>query len=465
MRSYVDYFITEVSPVKIVIAGGGKVGSTLVDKLSGENHDIIVIDNHQAAMNVSTDKYDVTGVLGNGASYAVQKQAGVEKCDLLIATTNSDEVNILSCMVANQLGAKHTIARVRNPEYASHMKYLKDNLKLSMYINPEQEAAEEISRILRFPSATKVSPFMFNRVEMIEISLKAGGPLNGMNLIKLRKVYDEDILICTVLRDGEAIIPNGEFVLNEGDRVTIIGAPRALNSFIRKLYPNTKRIKNVMIIGGSHIAYYLTSTLIESGMKVKIIDNDFAKCRQLSDLLPGATIIHGNARDRELLQEEGVEKMDAFVTLTGVDEENIIASMFGMKNNIPKIVTKINDTFMTDMMDRLGLEIAITPKDITADSIVRYVRAMANSGESSMKTLYTISNSKVEVMEFYVDGDLPFLGKPLHKLQIRPQTLIGCIVRDGHPIIAKGSTVIERGDSVIVVAGKGRISNLTDIIV
>jgi len=449
--------------VKIVIAGNGKVGSTLVEKLSGENHDIIVIEKSKSSLSVSTDKYDVTGITGNGASYAIQKQAGVDKCDLLIATTNSDEVNILSCMVANQLGAKHTIARVRNPDYAFHMKYLKENLKLSMYINPEQEAADEISRILRFPTATKVSPFMFNRVEMVEISLKSGGPLNGLSLIKLRKVYDEDILICTVVRDGEAIIPNGEFVLQEGDRVSIIGAPRTLNAFVRKLYPNKQKIKNVMIIGGSHIAYYLTNTLIDSGMKVKIIDNDFDRCRHLSDILPKATIIHGNARDRELLQEEGVEKMDAFVTLTGVDEENIIASMFGVKNNIPKIVTKINDTFMTDMMDRLGLEIAITPKEITADSIVRYVRAMANSGESSMKTLYTISNGQAEVMEFHVDGDLPFLGVPLHKLKTKEQTLIGCVVRDGHPIIAKGSTTIEKKDSVIVVAEKGKISNLTDI--
>jgi trk system potassium uptake protein TrkA len=450
--------------VRIVIVGDGKVGNTLVEQLSQENHDILVIDNDQHALNLSTDKYDVAGLCGNGAAYTVQKQAGVDKSDLLIATTSSDERNILCCLVANQLGAKHTIARVRNPDYASQMKYLQDNLKLSMYINPEFEAAQEISRILRFPTATKVSPFMFNRVEMIEVSLRAGSPLVGMSLIKLRRTYNEDILICTVLRNNEAIIPNGDFILAEGDRITIIGAPRSLNSFAKKLYIFNHKIKNVMIIGGSHIAYYLSRQLTDIGMHVKIIDNDVDRCRHLSELLPGVQIINGNARDRELLAEEGLDKMDAFITLTGMDEENIIASMLGLESNIPKVITKINDTDMASMMYKLGLEIAISPKDITADSIVRYVRAMANTGESSMKTLYTICNAKVEVMEFHVDGNLEFLGKPLAEVPIKDQTLIGCIVRDGQPVIAKGSSTIEKDDNVIVVAAKGKIKDLVDII-
>ena len=450
--------------MRIVIVGDGKVGSTLVEHLSQEDHDIIVIDNDPHALASSTDKYDVAGICGNGAAYAVQKQAGVDKCDLLIATTSSDERNILCCMVANQLGAGNTIARVRNPDYASHMKYLKDNLKLSMYINPELEAAEEISRILRFPTATKVSPFMFDRVEMIEIRLKDGSPLIGMSLIKMKRHYNEDILICTVLRDGKAIIPKGDFVLEEGDRVTIIATPKVLNSFVKKIFPNSHKVKNVMIIGGSRIAYYLSGQLADAGMKVKIIDNDLKRCKELSELLPDAQIIFGNARDRELLLEEGLEKMDAFVTLTSVDEENIIASMLGVSYNIQKVITKINDTDMAAMMYKLGLDIAISPKDITADTIIRYVRAMANSGESAMTTLHTISNAQVEVMEFHVDGDMQFLGKPLMDLPIKAQTLIGCIVRKGQAIIANGSTTIEKNDNVIVVAARGKIKKLGDIL-
>ncbi|MBQ6540046.1 MAG: Trk system potassium transporter TrkA, partial [Oscillospiraceae bacterium] len=416
------------------------------------------------ALNVTTDKYDVTGLCGNGAAYAVQKQAGVDKCDLLIATTSSDERNILCCMVANQLGAKHTIARVRNPEYASYMMYLKDSLKLSMYINPELEAAEEIFRILRFPSATKVSPFMFDRVEMIEIMLRSGSPLVGMSLIKMKRQYNEDILVCSVQRNNEAIIPNGDFILNEGDRISIIGAPASLNSLAKKLYIFNHKIKNVMIIGGSRIAYYLSRQLTDLGMRVKIIDNDIDRCKELSELLTGVQIIHGDARDRELLAEEGLSKMDAFITLTSVDEENIIASMLGLENKVPKVITKISDTDMASMTYLLGLESSISPKDITADSIIRYVRAMANTGESSMKTLYTICGSQVEVMEFHVDGNLDFLGKPLAELPIREQTLIGCIVRDGQPMIAKGSSTIEVNDNVIVVAGKGRIKDLVNIL-
>jgi len=450
--------------VRIVIVGDGKVGSTLVANLAGENHDIIVIDTDPHALTSTTDRYDVVGICGNGAAYAVQKQAGVDKCDLLIATTSSDERNILCCMVANQLGAGNTIARVRNPEYASHMKYLKDNLKLSMYINPELEAAEEISRILRFPTAIKVSPFMFDRVEMIEIRLKEGSPLVGMSLVKMKRYYNEDILICTVLRNDKAIIPNGEFVLEAGDRVSIIATPEVLNSFARKIFPNSHKVRNVMIIGGSRIAHYLSKQLVDVGVKVKIIDNDLNRCKELSAELPEAQIIFGNARDRELLLEEGLEKMDAFVTLTSVDEENIIASMLGVTYNIQKVVTKINDTDMAAMMYKLGLDVAVSPKDITADTIIRYVRAMANSGESSMTTLHTICNAQVEVMEFRVEGDMPFLGKHLMDLHIKAQTLIGCVVRNGQAIIANGSTTIEKNDNVIVVAAKGKIKELGDIL-
>ena len=450
--------------MNIVVVGGGKVGATLIEQLSNEEHDITVVDVNQKVLTNISNRYDIVTVCGNGAAYPIQIQAGVEKADLIIATTSMDERNILCCMVAGQVGAKYTIARVRNPEYASHMQYLQDNLKLSMSINPEQEAAREIMRILHFPAAIRVNQFMHDRVEMIEIRRAEGNPLIGLSLSEMKNRYDQNILICAVSRENKSYIPNGNFVLHQDDHITLLGSPADLNSLTKKLNPSIRKVKNVMIVGGSRIAHYLCEMLTSRGVKTKIIDCDENRCRELCEQLPDTRIIHGDARDRELLQEEGIERMDAFISLTGLDEENIIASMFASSCGVPKIISKISDRDMARMVDKLGLDIVISPKTLTADLILRFVRSIAYAGGSSVKTLYTISNGNIEVMEYLVDGALPFLGKPLADLPIRSGILIACVIRDGQPLIAGGSTTICLGDSVIIVAPKGRLKNLADIV-
>ena len=450
--------------MNIVVVGGGKVGSTLVEQLSNEEHDITVVDVNQKVLTNISNRYDIVTLCGNGAAYPVQIQAGVEKADLIIATTSMDERNILCCMVAGQVGAKYTIARVRNPEYASHMQYLQDNLKLSMSINPEQEAAKEIMRILHFPAAIRVNQFMHDRVEMIEIRLSEGNPLVGLSLGEMKNRYSQNVLVCAVSRDGKSYIPGGNFILHQDDHITLLGSPADLNSFTKELIPSIRKVKNVMIVGGSRIAHYLCDMLAEHGVKTKIIDCDENRCRELSEQLPDTRIIHGDARDRELLQEEGIERMDAFISLTGLDEENIIASMYASSCGVPKVISKISDRDMARMVDRLGLDIVISPKILTADLIVRFVRSIAYAGKNTVRTLYTISDGSIEVMEYFVDGDLPFIGKPLSDLPIRSNILIACIIRDGVPLIAGGSTSICQGDSVIVVARKGRLKSLADIV-
>ncbi len=449
--------------MNIVIIGGGKVGTTLIEQLSNESHDITVVDINSKVVGNLCNRYDIAGVCGNGAGYTAQKQAGVDKADLVIATAASDELNILCCMVANQLGARHTIARIRNPEYSDQMEKMQGHLGLSMYINPELEAANEIVRILRFPSAIKVNAFMRDRAEMIEIKLEAGHPMIGLSLKNFRSYYDGDILICAVYRGEKEYIPGGDFTLRENDHIIALGSPLDLTELSKKVNPSVRKVKNVMIVGGSRIAHYLTNRLLDQGAHVKIIDRSEKRCQELSDLVPGAQIICGDARDRELLQEEGIEKMDAFISLTGLDEENIIASIYADSCQVPKVISKISDRDMAGMVDRLGLDIVVSPKTLTADIIVRYARSIERTGESSMKTLYTICNGKIEVMEYHVDHYVPFLGRPLANLKIKPGILVACIVRNGHTIIANGSTSIAPGDNVIIVARKGKVKSLMDI--
>ena len=449
--------------MNIVVIGGGKVGATLIEQLTDEDHDITVIDANSKVLTDLTNRYDIAGVCGNGAAYPSQKQASVEKADLVIATTPTDELNILCCMVANQLGAKHTIARIRNPEYAPQMEYLQERMGLSMYINPELETANEITRILHFPSAIKVNAFMRDRAEMIEMKLESGNPLIGLALKDLRGYYKGDILICAVYRGDKEFIPGGNFVLEEHDHIILLGSPNDLNELSKKVNPSFRKVKNVMIVGGSRIAHYLSDILLEQGVRVKIVDLSEKRCLELSEQITGARIICGDARDRELLQEEGIEKMDAFIALTGLDEENIIASIYADSCGVPKVISKIGDRDMAGMVDRLGLDIVVSPKTLTADIIIRYARSLEYAGDDSMKTLYTICNGKIEVMEYHVDGDLPFLGQPLANLKIKPGILIACIVRDGRTIIANGASTIAHGDNVIVVSRKGKVKSLLDI--
>ncbi len=452
--------------MKIVIVGDGKVGQALTGRLAEEGHDVVVIDSSPKALRTSVEVHDVMGVSGNGASYAVQKEAGVEEADLLIAATSGDELNLLCCMVAKKLGARHTIARVRNPDYADQLVLMKEELGLSMTINPELAAAREIARMLRFPSALKLDSFARGQVELVEIKVKADSPLLGQALYSLSSRLGIRILICAVRRGEDVYIPTGDFVLREGDKISITASPDQLDSLFRKLGIYRHKIHRVMVVGGGRIAYYLAKQLLKLGMFVKIIEQDAARCEQLSETLPKAHIILGDGTERELLEEEGIADMDALVAVTGMDEENIIISMYAGTLGLAKVVTKINRMSFQEILDGAGIESVITPKGITVNQIVRYVRAMENSQGSNVETLHRIVGGRVEALEFNVAGNCQgeLTGIPLKDLRTRKNLLIACIIRGRQIIYPGGNDTIEEGDNVIVVTTEHQLQDLSDIL-
>ena len=434
--------------MKIVIVGDGKVGQALTGQLAEEGHDVVVIDSSPKALRTSVEIHDVMGVNGNGASYAVQKEAGVGEADLLIAATSGDELNLLCCMLAKKLVL------------------MKEELGLSMTVNPELAAAREIARMLRFPSALKLDSFARGQVELVEIKVKADSPLLGQALYALSSRLGIRILICAVRRGEEVYIPTGDFVLQEGDKITITASPSELDSLFRKLGIYRHKIHRVMVVGGGRIAYYLAKQLLRLGMSVKIIEQDAARCEQLSEALPKAHIILGDGTERELLEEEGIADMDALVAVTGMDEENIIISMYAGTLGLAKVVTKINRMSFQEILDGAGIESVITPKGITVNQIIRYVRAMDNSKGSNVETLHRIVGGRVEALEFNVakncQGELT--GIPLKDLRTRKDLLIACIIRGQQIIYPGGNDTIEERDNVIVVTTGHQLQDLSDIL-
>lgn len=450
--------------MKIIIVGDGKVGITLTEFLSQEGHDIMVIDRSRKVIDNVVNNFDIMGISGNGANYDVLMEAGAEKADLLIAATSSDELNILSCLMAKKIGTKNTIARVRNPEYAQQLRFIREELGLSMVVNPEFEAARDISRILRFPSAIALECFSKGRVELAEIKLPENGYLAGRRLSELYKICKEKVLICAVQRGEEVFIPDGNFVLLAGDKIHVTGSHGALAAFFKSIDMFKEKSKNVLIIGGGKIAYYLAHHLAESHVDVKIIEQDEERCMHLSEVLPKATIICGDGTDQATLQEEGLVDCDACVALTGIDEENIIVSLYAQSLGVDKIVAKIDRLSFVDMMEGFGLDSFISPKTITANRIVRYVRAMQDSGDSDMKTLYKIVNNQVEALEFGVLEETFYTDVPFKNLQIKSGMLFAAIIRHGHVIIPGGNDHLEVGDSVIIVTNAiGYVKNLEDV--
>ncbi|MBR7164285.1 MAG: Trk system potassium transporter TrkA [Clostridia bacterium] len=450
--------------MKIIIVGDGKVGITLTEFLSQEGHDIMVIDRSRKVIDNVVNNFDIMGISGNGANYDVLMEAGAEKADLLIAATSSDELNILSCLMAKKIGTKNTIARVRNPEYAQQLRFIREELGLSMVVNPEFEAARDISRILRFPSAIALECFSKGRVELAEIKLPENGYLAGRRLSELYKICKEKVLICAVQRGEEVFIPDGNFVLLAGDKIHVTGSHGALAAFFKSIDMFKEKSKNVLIIGGGKIAYYLAHHLAESHVDVKIIEQDEERCMHLSEVLPKATIICGDGTDQATLQEEGLVDCDACVALTGIDEENIIVSLYAQSLGVDKIVAKIDRLSFVDMMEGFGLDSFISPKTITANRIVRYVRAMQDSGDSDMKTLYKVVNNQVEALEFGVLEETFYTDVPFKNLQIKSGMLFAAIIRHGHVIIPGGNDHLEVGDSVIIVTNAiGYVKNLEDV--
>ena len=450
--------------MKIVIVGDGKVGFALTQQLAREDHDIVVIDSNKMVLKESQQMVDIQVVHGNGASPVVQSAASVGESDLMIAATSADEINLLCCIVAKKLGCSHTIARVRNPEYYGQFFLLKDELGLNLMINPERATASEIFRLLQFPSFLKRDAFAKGRVEIVEVVLRPESHIVGKLLSELYHTVKVKVLVCAVERGNDVVIPDGSFRLQAGDKLYVTASSGDLARLIRSLHLNQKKIKNVMIIGGSRLAYYLAKELISIKVRVKIIERDKARCEYLCEMLPEAVIIHADGTDKEVLQEEGLEKTDALVTLTGMDEENIIVGLYAKAMKVAKVIVKINKLSFTEILDKMDIDSFISPKAIAANNIVRYVRAMQNSvGSSNVETLHHLINEQVEAVEFKVREKSGVVGVPLKNLKTKENILVATIIRDGKIIIPGGNDTIEIGDNVIIVTAGRHLNDLREI--
>ena len=450
--------------MKIIVVGCGKVGAALTAQLSREGHDIAVIDVNSTVLTDITNNYDVMGLIGNGASHAVQLEAGIEKADLLVAVTDSDELNLLCCLIAKKAGGCNTIARVRNPVYTGEIDFIKEELGLSLTVNPEYAAATEAARVLRFPSAVQIETFARGKVEIVKVKIPENSVLDGCPLAQIHKRTGTDVLICTVERGEHVEIPNGSFVLKAGDTISIVASKENPRDFVSRIGLKSRRVRDCMIIGGGKIAFYLAQQLLDSGIRVKIIEKSRERCEELSDLLPKAVIINADGSNQSILMEEGIKDYEAFVTLTGMDEENLFLSLFAQNASKAKVITKVDRLAFDEIIKRLDLGTLLHPKNITADNIVRYVRALQNSIGSNMESLYKIIEDKVEAMEFVIGSDSPVVGIPLSELKVKPNVLIACISRGGRIIIPNGNTSIHVGDSVVVVSGHLGFGDIGDIL-
>lgn len=450
--------------MRVVVIGGGKVGNKIIEQLSKESHDVTVIEKNPEVIQKINNYLDIACINGNAINYDIQKEAGVDAADIVIGCTSSDEINMFSCLLAKKLGAKHTIARVRNPEYYNQLNYIKDDLGLSMVINPEYVAANEISRILRFPSALKVETFAKGKVELLEFKVGVDSVLVGMKMKEISHKFNLKVLICAVQRANDVIIPNGDLVLEAGDKLSIAASHLELENFLGRIGGLKRNVKTVMLIGGGKIAYYLCESLKKLNIKIKIIERDIKACNNIADLLPYVDVIHGDGTDQQLLEEEGIDDVDAFVCLTGIDEENIILSMYANSKNIRKVITKVGHSTFLNMTETLNLDTVISPKDITGSIILRYVKAMEASYGSKLNSFYRMVDGKVDVLEFSVGETSKIVGERLADLKLRKHLLLACIVREGSIIIPSGNDIVNAKDNIIIVTKHQDISDVDDIV-
>ena len=451
--------------MKIIIVGCGKVGTTLAEQLNRENHDITLIDCDSEALQSISDSTDVMSVTGNGAVYQVQMEAGIKEADLLIATTNSDELNMLCCLIAKKAGNCHTIARIRNPEYSAEINYIREELNLSLAINPELAAAREIARLLRFPNAIKIELFAKGRIELLKFLIPKESILDRMKVMDVVSRLKSNVLICAVERGDDVVIPDGNFEMKGGDKISFIAPHAECADFFRKAGIENNTVNSAMFVGGGKLTVYLAKALADTKIKIKIIEQDEERCRILSELLPHAMIIHGDGSDQKLLLEEGIRQTEAFASLTGFDEENILLSLYAASQSRAKLITKVNKIAFENVINALNLGSVIYPKMLTADIILQYVRAMQNSMGSNIETLYKIVADKAEALEFRVRGDSPVLGIPLEKLRTRNNLLVACINRNGRIIMPRGKDTLEAGDTVIIVTTHTGLNDLKDILI
>ena len=453
--------------MKIIIVGGGKIGATLIESLEGEGHDITFVDCDQKVVDEMNNIYDVMCVCGNAVDNDTLDEAQVSSADLLIAVTNSDEINMLICFIAKKMGAAYTVARVRNPEFNDkRMEQVKQYLDISLTINPELLAASEIFNILKLPAAINIETFSRRNFSMIELSLKEGSHLDGMSLIDLRKKYDLNFLISVVKRGNEIYIPDGNFVLKCGDHICLTANFIEIQKLLKTLGIAKKQSKSVMILGATTTSYYLAKMLLRSGTDVTIIDKDINRCNQFAEELPGAVIINGDGAEQEVLMEEGITSVDAFTALTGIDEENILISFFAQSQNVPRVVAKVNRNELASMAEKLGLDSIVSPKKAAANVVTRYARALQNSLGSNVETMYKLMDGSVEALEFNVQSDFKAQHIPLKEMKLKKDVLIAGIIRKRKAFVPTGNDEIIAGDKVVIIAKSDdqKMNDLSDIL-
>jgi len=450
--------------LKILIVGVGKVGYVLAENLSNEGHEITVIDTSGEALGHANDTLDILPIKGNGASVSVLKSAGVEKADVVIAVSNRDELNMLCCLIAKKLGAKYTIARIRDYEYAIEVSRLKKELDIDMVVNPEYATATQISRLIRFPVAVDIDTFYRGRIELVGFRVLDGDIITGEPLYVVRKrLKNIPILFCAVNSEGETFIPHGNTVLKPGDTVYVIGNVVGIDNFFRTLGRIRHKIKNAFIVGGGRITFYLAQYLTQMNIDVKIVETDHDTCRYLCESLPKALVVHGDGTDQDLLESERLQSADAFVALTGRDEDNLITSLYAKQVGVPKVISKINRQNYYGIVDQLMIDSIVSPKLITAYAILHSVRAMLCSDNSPMESLYQIASGGAEAMVFTVSDKMKHLKTPLRDLRLKKGVLIALINRGGQFIIPEGSDHIEQGDSIIIVTSGMPLYDINDI--
>lgn len=449
--------------VRIIIVGDGKVGYTLAEHLSMEEHDVTIIDRNEVALRRATENLDVMCIKGNGASLAILEQAGVERTDVFIAVTTNDEMNMVCCLTAKKLGAKHTAARIRDPGYAHEIRRLQQQLDINLVINPEQSTAAEILRLLRFPSANVIDTFTRGRVELIGFRAQAADPIVGVRLSGLKKKIAAPVLICAVERGDRVYIPRGDFEIQPDDRVCVMGDPPAITAFFKALGRMTGVVRDVMIVGGGRIAHYLARDALATGIRPTVIEIEPRVCEQLAEALPGTTVIAGDGTEQDLLEAENIRNTEAFVALTGRDEDNLMLSLFALQCGVRKVIAKANRQNYNSVVRNLGLESVVSPKEITANHILHFVRGLENSQGSGVETLYRILDGRVEALEFVVKKDTRHLGKKLKDLPLRTDLLVGVITRRGSALIPTGNDSLSEGDRVVIVTRHSGFTALNEI--
>ena len=451
--------------MEIIIVGCGKVGNALARKLIDEEHNITLVDTSAEKIEQITGELDVMGIVGNGSSVEVLSEAGTEDADVFIAVTGSDELNLLCCLFAKKLGSCHTVARVINPMYSRELEFIKQSLGFSAIINPELATAREISRLLRFPAATKIDTFADGRVDLIKFQISREHGLDGMQIKDIQQKMGCNILVCAVERDNDVKIPDGDFTLKNNDIITFLSERNDAVDFFDKLKLPTRSVRNSLIVGGGTIGYYLAKDLLEHNIKVHIVEQDMKRCEELAEMLPEATILHGDGSNRQLLLSEGLPFVESFVPLTNLDEENVILTLFARRHSNAKLVTKINRLEFDDVFDSLEIGSVIYPKYITCDFIIQHVRALENESGNNIKTLYRILDDRVEALEFTVQQPSNATDIPLSELSLKQNQLVCCITRGNKVIIPRGNDSIQLGDSVIIVTLERGLNDISEIVI